>query len=236
MALRTVVLSDLDDTLFDHTHATRSALAVARTVAPAFGTWTALELEDRHRDVLDALHLEVLAGRLTIDAARIERFRRLLEAAGADRPATTAIDVAQGYRDAYQHARRPVPGAVAFLEHIRRAGAKVVIVTNNIVREQRQKLVDCGLTGHVDVLVTSEEVGVAKPDRRIFDAALAAVDADAASAVMLGDAWATDIEGARAAGIRPVWFNRFNAALPDQSVAMIDSLEPAADAARIVLA
>lgn len=230
-----VLLSDLDDTLFDHAYATRSALAAMRATAPAFDVWTPSELEDRHRGVLDVLHLEVLAGRLTVDEARVERFRQLLEAAGADRAAAVAIDIARGYRDAYQRARQPVPGALAFLQHVRRAGAQVVIVTNNVVREQRQKLAGCGLTDYVDVLVTSEEVGVAKPDKRIFDAALAAVGARPASAVMFGDAWATDIEGARAAGIRPVWFNRFGAASPDPSVAMLASLEPAHHAGRVVL-
>ena len=43
---------------------------------------------------------------------------------------------------------------------------------------------------------------------------------------MIGDAWGTDIEGARAAGIRPVWFNRFGAASPDPGVTEIHSLVP----------
>ena len=38
---------------------------------------------------------------------------------------------------------------------------------------------------------------------------------------MIGDAWETDITGARAAGIRPIWFNRFGAASPDRSVTEI---------------
>jgi len=41
---------------------------------------------------------------------------------------------------------------------------------------------------------------------------------------MIGDAWETDIAGARAAGIRPVWFNRFGAPSPDPSVTEVHSL------------
>jgi putative hydrolase of the HAD superfamily len=43
---------------------------------------------------------------------------------------------------------------------------------------------------------------------------------------MLGDAWKTDIEGARRAGLRAIWLNRLGAASPDASVAEIRSLEP----------
>jgi FMN phosphatase YigB (HAD superfamily) len=43
---------------------------------------------------------------------------------------------------------------------------------------------------------------------------------------MIGDAWDTDIAGALAAGIRPIWFNRFGAASPDARVCEIRSLVP----------
>jgi FMN phosphatase YigB (HAD superfamily) len=43
---------------------------------------------------------------------------------------------------------------------------------------------------------------------------------------MIGDAWETDIAGARAAGIRPIWFNRFGEPSPDRSVTEIHSLVP----------
>jgi putative hydrolase of the HAD superfamily len=47
---------------------------------------------------------------------------------------------------------------------------------------------------------------------------------------MLGDAWATDIQGALDTGIRPIWFNRTGAARPDQSVREIRGLTPTRDA------
>ena len=49
---------------------------------------------------------------------------------------------------------------------------------------------------------------------------------DAAQAVMVGDAWTTDIAGAMAAGIRPIWFNRRRAASPNPDVIELTALEP----------
>ena len=54
-------------------------------------------------------------------------------------------------------------------------------------------------------------------------------------AVMLGDAWATDIEGALASGIRPVWLNRFGKTKPNDSVVELTSLEPVDKAVELLL-
>jgi putative hydrolase of the HAD superfamily len=61
-----------------------------------------------------------------------------------------------------------------------------------------------GLLEHVDAVVTSAEVGVAKPGGAIFEHALELAGAQPADAVHVGDSVENDVAGARAAGIRPV--------------------------------
>jgi putative hydrolase of the HAD superfamily len=229
------VLCDLDDTLFDHAHASRCAIAELHRAVPDFAGWSVDELGSRHRDALEIMHLEVLAGRLTISDARIERFRRLLAAADAADPALVAPRIAQAYRDAYEKGWQPVPGALALLQALKRAGLRTAIVTNNVLTEQRIKLERCELTAYVDALVTSEEVGVQKPGAAIFHTALERVQSLPDHAVMVGDAWATDIEGARGAGLRAVWFNRTGAPSVDPAVPELRSLEPVRDAMRVIV-
>ena len=231
------VLFDLDDTLFDHTHATRKALARLRADEQSLASWTTAELEARHSEVLELLHLDVLTGSLSIDAAREERFRRLLAAAGADGlTAGRASALASLYRDSYLGAWQAVPGATALLASVKRAGLTVAVVTNNLTAEQRRKIDGVGLAPYVDQLITSEAIGVMKPDVGIFRAALDAVGVVADEAVVVGDAWPIDIAGARAAGIRAVWFNRAGLPSPDPSVQELESLEPAGHVLRILLA
>ena len=220
------VLFDLDDTLFDHAHATRAALTGLHAAERAFGAWTLDELVDRHSVILEDLHRRVLTGDLTVDEARIERFGRLLDEAGEPGAADRAVRLAGVYRTAYEAGWRAVPGALALLDEVRAAGLGAVIVTNNGVAEQRRKLERCGIGALVDGMVTSEEAGVSKPAREIFDEALRVADAGPESAVMFGDAWPTDIEGALGADIRPVWFNRRGLPRPDEKVAQIDRLDP----------
>jgi len=226
------VLCDLDDTLFDHAGATRDALAHVRTLSTNLGSWTLDEFDRRHRVILEELHTEVLAGKWTIEDARLERFRRLMLGAGAaesDCAADVLHDLSWGYRRAYEDAWRLVPGALALVQRIKASGARLAIVTNNVVREQRLKVDRGGLTDYIDALVTSEEFGVTKPDPRIILHALERVNAAPENAVMFGDSLTTDIEGGRRAGVRVVWFNRFGAKSDDPTLVEVSSLEdPAA--------
>jgi FMN phosphatase YigB (HAD superfamily) len=56
-----------------------------------------------------------------------------------------------------------------------------------------------------DVVVASCDLGIGKPDAAIFEAALDALGVGASDAVMVGNDRERDVEGADAAGIRPLW-------------------------------
>lgn len=230
----TAVLFDLDDTLFDHSACTRAALAALRERVPAFRGIPAGAFEGEHRRLLEELHLEVLAGRMTVDQARVERFGRLLALAGAMPAAGAAADAAAAYREAYLEHWKPVDGALDLLTALHGRVATGV-VTNNVASEQHQKIAACGFGPLLDAVVISEEAGVTKPDPRIFRLALDQLGRPAAETVMIGDAWSTDIEGARAAGIRPIWFNRFGGASSDSSVPEIHSLSPASAVVSLIV-
>lgn len=228
------VLFDLDDTLFDHRRSSRAALqAVHRVHAAALDF---AEFERHHASYLEQMHVEVLAGRIGLDDARRERFRKVFLALGVTLDAQTTDAVASAYRTGYMTARRALSGAAALLTELR-PRARIVIVTNNLLDEQQDKLDHCGLAGLVDALVASEDVGTAKPDPEIFRIALERAGATADGAVMVGDSWANDIAGAHGAGIAAVWFNPDRkprpAVLP--GVVEIHALEPAAEVAALLL-
>ncbi len=65
-----------------------------------------------------------------------------------------------------------------------------------------------GLLEHVDAVVTSAEVGSAKPGRAIFEHALELAGVEPGEAVHVGDSLENDVAGARAAGIRPLLLAR----------------------------
>jgi putative hydrolase of the HAD superfamily len=229
-------LFDLDDTLFDHRYSTRVALDVVRGRLAPLGALTLDALEERHAVVLEQLHRRVLTGELTVDAARVERFRRLATMDGADARPEEIESAARAYRAAYLGARRAVSGAIDLLQALRPHGP-IGIISNNVTAEQVEKAAVCGIDRHVDALVTSEEVGVAKPDPAIFQIALHRLGANASDTLMIGDSWTADIAGALATGLRAVWFNPLRRPRPDLAlrVSEIHSWKPTLEIARTLL-
>jgi putative hydrolase of the HAD superfamily len=76
------------------------------------------------------------------------------------------------------------------------------IITNGVGRVQREKLARTDLEELFDAVVVSYDIGVHKPDERIFDAARDRLDAD--RYVMVGDDHAADIVGACEAGFEAI--------------------------------
>lgn len=220
------VFFDLDETLFDHSLASRHALGAVRGRHEALEHASLDELTVQLRRILDDTFPRVLHGVWTPERARAERLRMLFALYGASLDHAEAAELGRHYRAAYQVARRAVPGAAALLRALH-PRVTVGIITNNFVEEQRDKLRCCKLDNLIDLLVTSEEVGEQKPAERIFLAALERAGCRGGEAVMVGDSWASDVVGARRLGMRAVWFNRLNAPCPDPVPATeIASLEP----------
>lgn len=82
-----------------------------------------------------------------------------------------------------------------------------------VVTNGNSKLHALGLTQYFAAEFVAEQIGYAKPDRRIYDHAAAAVGADPATLLMVGDSFDKDVAAARAAGWRAVWLTRDAAAV-----------------------
>ncbi|MGI4762193.1 MAG: HAD family hydrolase [Janthinobacterium lividum] len=221
----TTVLFDLDDTLFDHAATARAALAATAAGRAALCAVPLETLYQRYSELLEEMHPRVMAGEMPYLAAREQRFQRLLAPYEGSLSGAEGQWVAEQHYGHYQRLRRPVPGALALLQALKPV-VKIGIVTNNRTAEQQEKLRFLGMDSLVDALITSEAVGVLKPDPAIYQVALTQLGARPAQTVMVGDNWRADVLGSLAVGIRPVWLNRFGAARPLPPVAELASLEP----------
>jgi putative hydrolase of the HAD superfamily len=105
---------------------------------------------------------------------------------------------------------RVCPGALAGLRSLCAAGLKVVIVSNSNGTVERSLVsmgvcqVGPGAGASVAGVVDSAVVGIAKPDSRIFTLALSRAGVPADRALHVGDSVHADVEGAGAAGVRPI--------------------------------
>jgi putative hydrolase of the HAD superfamily len=102
---------------------------------------------------------------------------------------------------------RPYDDVVPALSGLRGAGHGLVIVSNWDC-SLPEWLGPPGLLELVDGVVTSADVGAAKPDERIFRRALELAGVEPEEAIHVGDSVDNDVAGARAVGIRPVLLHR----------------------------
>jgi putative hydrolase of the HAD superfamily len=187
------VLFDLDDTLLDRHqtveryltgHALRANLAA--DVATAYRTrFHALD-ENGH-------------------ATRSELFARLSEE-------FPLIGTADGLlRDFIDHGFATcdwLEGAVDVLAWCRAADLRLGVITNGSSGMQRAKLRALGLDRSVDVILVSEEEGIAKPDAEIFRRAATRLAVQPEHCAFVGDNPTADIHGSRGAGMLDIWIER----------------------------
>jgi HAD superfamily hydrolase (TIGR01509 family) len=193
------------------------------------------ELDRLHIELLERYHSDVLQGLRTLESARRERFRQLFVQYGEQFGDDQTDAAADCYREVFLQNRQLVAGARSLLTRLR-ADVRIGIVTNNMLAEQTAKLAHLGITDLIDVLVTSEEVGIAKPDPAIFAVALKRLSSTPSQAVMVGDSWPADILGATRLGMRAVWLNRHGVACPDPMLAQeILAFEPVDQVAELIL-
>jgi putative hydrolase of the HAD superfamily len=121
----------------------------------------------------------------------------------------------------------------AAAETVRRLRARyqLGLLTNGPSDIQRLKLQGSGLAPQFESLAISGEMGVGKPEPAAFAEILRRLDTEPSHAVMVGDSWARDIEGALAAGLPSVWIASGRPVpAPQEDVTVIASIEELADA------
>jgi putative hydrolase of the HAD superfamily len=103
-----------------------------------------------------------------------------------------------------------VPGSLDGLRALEATGVTLAIVSNSDgtlegrLRDEGICQVGAGVGVPMAIVIDSDVVGVAKPDPAIFHIALEATGVAPERALHVGDTVGADVDGARAAGVRPV--------------------------------
>ena len=199
-----IVLFDLDDTLCDYAGARHRRLTIAFQDALA-------EIPADERPDLDAL----IARSIALGPHGDAHFPDLLRSCGV-RDESAIARAQSWFRANRLHGLDLYADAADVLQAIRaqRPDRRLGVITNGPADVQREKVERLALGPLLDLVLISGEVGVEKPDPRIFALALERLGSTAVEAVYVGDAPVFDIAGAVAAGIRAVWLNRAGTPFP----------------------
>ncbi len=160
---------------------------------------------DRHRE-----------GRLQLEAARREVVRLALRELDIE-----DAELAACIGDAYSHRRdvgmAPLPEAIDTVRWLRDSGRRLALLTNGAAVAQRRKITRFDLADLFDAILVEGEVGFGKPDVRVYERALHALDVKASEAWMVGDNLEWDVAAPQRLGLSGVWIDTRGNGVPAHS-------------------
>lgn len=190
------VLFDLDDTLMDHTAAMHAAVE----------EWLPGGHHERFAEIEKKWFAAYERGEVTHQGQRVERCREFL-----GRPEMTeqeALAEYAKYLAAYEKHWQALGDARPTLQHVLSRGLKVGVLTNGAREMQEGKLKAGGLDLPGVELFPTVEMAKPKPHREAYLEACRRLEVEPGSTLMIGDSVANDVEGARAAGLKALHFDR----------------------------
>ncbi len=196
------IFFDADDTLFDYPRAEQAAMrACLREFRLRIEPGIFLDAYRRHnRDVWQAFE----RGETDQATLRVERFRRLaVELNISELPVDR---ISAFYLEALSGQSQLLPGALATVQRMAKEFS-LALVTNGIASVQRRRFAASPITPYFQAVVISEEVGIAKPDPRIFAFALQKTGVAADEVLYVGDSVTSDMAAALNAGMDFCWLN-----------------------------
>lgn len=206
-----VVLLDLDDTVLDHVACERAAAAATLAAFDLTSDDVAVATYSRHNADLWELYRN---GGVEPAALRTQRWDRTLR----ELEVMADVDaVSAHYLAAFEATGALIPRSAEALWWLARR-ARVAIVTNGFRAVQTRRLAATGLDGLVEVVVSSEEAGIAKPDPAALYLALERLgveEVDAEAVAVVGDQLATDVAAGHRIGAHTVWIAPADAVVPD---------------------
>jgi HAD superfamily hydrolase (TIGR01549 family) len=200
---------DLDETLLNGSKFRDAVLLTCGELATRTGI-DASRLSEANSKVWQSYWPQVeekwTLGALSGTAVSEEAWRRTLLACGRDDESLVRLA-----RDTHSQQRR---NALRLFDDVHevfnslKPRFRMALVTNGASDTQRGSLRLLDIEHLFDAIVISGEVGVAKPDVRVFDMALQRLGVRGENAWHVGDSLKTDVAGALGAGLTAVWLNR----------------------------
>jgi putative hydrolase of the HAD superfamily len=207
------ILFDLDDTLFSTTEFAKKARANAIDAMIEVG------INATHEEVADELR-EVIREFGSNYAAHFNKLLHRLPP-HQQKDVNHAVVIAAGvcaYHDTKFEHLKAFDDVKPFLEALKEARLRPVVITHGWTTKQAEKLVRLGLIPLIeprDVYIT-DQVGIAKPNPKLYQFVLRELGLLPSETLYVGDNAAHDITPPRTIGMHTAWIKR--AAKPNQDI------------------
>lgn len=196
------LILDVDDTLID-TNATEHDSLVQ--LFKSRGWKMTKDFEREFHSYNEGLWRKLEKGELEMDELYRIMFPSLIKKyCGVD---VDGMDVANEFHGYFHSGHKLLPGVESTLKYAKRLGYKLTILSNGEQFGQEHRLQLAGIRDYFDLIVTSQEAGVQKPNPEIFDYFFSRTDIGPSQTIFFGDGLSSDILGAAGYGMDSIWFN-----------------------------
>jgi len=194
------ILFDLDDTLYDYSPVSKKALEKVYKILKKEIKISKTKFLKVFNDSKKEVRKELSHSPDSHD--RIIYFQRFGEKLNLNLNLT--LKLYNIYYNSFLKLIKKRKGVKETFKKIKEKGLKIIIVTNEVVEIQLRKIKKLGLINYVDYFVASENVGVDKPNKKIFLYALKKINAKPFEVMMVGDNERDDIFGANQVKINSI--------------------------------
>ncbi len=193
------VIFDTDNTLYPYIPAHREATrAVEEKVVKILGidkeTFRSA-FEDARQEIKDTL------GATASSHSRLLYLQRTIEKLGLGTQILMVLDLEQTYWRIFLSNCKLFPGVLDFIQLLKSKDIITANITDLTAQIQFRKLVYFGLDEFFDYVVTSEEAGIDKPDKKPFEVAFEKLKVNPEDIWMIGDSPSNDMVGAHNSGL-----------------------------------
>ena len=197
---------DLDRTLWDYqSNSEKTLVELIDKYVP--------ELTNQHTDFLsvfyeinDKMWLQYRDGKLKKEILVTKRFSDALEVLGVESNGRAQI-ISDDYIKNSPYKTGLFPHAIETLKYLKKRGYRMFLLTNGFLEVQTVKIRESKLEPFFEKMITSEEAGYQKPNRKAFEYAVKTVNAKKDESIMIGDDIENDILGAKRFGMDTIFFN-----------------------------
>lgn len=204
------IFFDLDNTLWDHRGNSELTLEQMFSDYQLHDKYQ-VSFNDWHQEFYD--HNELLwdslrEGKITKDQLRQRRFQEPFDQVGIQE-----VGLGEEFENVYLqrmgHMKGTVAGAKELLAYLH-PNYTLHIITNGFIEVSEDKLKNADLQQYITTLTCADEIGVRKPDPRIFELAMQKANAPKENSLIVGDDWIADIIGGTSFGWQAIFLDCFN--------------------------
>lgn len=197
---------DLDRTIWDFETNSKETITelLDRYFKKKAGQLTFDKFYQVYQKINAELWMNYREAKITKDELRRARFYRSLLAFGIDE-AELALEMNENYVLNCSQKTNLIPQSKEVLAYLHK-NYGLHIITNGFKEAQYLKIEKSGIKHFFDEVIVADELGIQKPDPRIFHHALEESTAEKHESIMIGDDYEADIIGAKGVGIDQVYF------------------------------